>query len=142
MTEILLLRTAYNQAGVFGTFCVDPRGECQPIAVSYELPWKGNVPQQSCIPEGSYKFKVEKHEKGGAAKAVLRLFDVPARAGILVHIGNNIDDSSGCILAGEQYERYKEKPGVLLSVKGMLDLLSYIKGGEGILHIRKAHYDL
>jgi len=119
---------------------VDIRRTRQPIAVSYELPWRDNQNNVSCIPEGTYRFTVEKHPAKGM---VLRIHDVPFREGVLAHIGNGESNSEGCILTGEMFERFQDKPGVQKSIKGMADVLLYMDGEtEGILHIRKAHYDV
>lgn len=65
-----------------------------------ELPWRDNKKNISCIPEGKYKCKLEDHKTKGR---VYRLFDVPNRDGILIHVGNYAGkDSRGCILVGDR----------------------------------------
>lgn len=63
-----------------------------------EPAWKNNKPQVSCIPVGTYtcrRFKSEKHGE------TFEVCDVPGRAGILFHAGNNaLRDTQGCILLG------------------------------------------
>lgn len=70
-----------------------------PVCWSLELPWRNNEREVSCIPEGSYSAKKERHHKFGD---VLRISGVPERDGILVHIGNYLKDTRGCILPGIQ----------------------------------------
>lgn len=65
-----------------------------------ELPWKNNVNKISCIPEGIYKIKKEKHKKFGEC---FRIQDVSGRYGILIHNGNYTRQILGCILVGEKH---------------------------------------
>jgi len=65
-----------------------------------ERPWLNNQKNTSCIPEGIYKVKKEVHKKYGK---VLRFFNVPNRAGVLMHPGNYVSHSKGCLLPGEMF---------------------------------------
>jgi hypothetical protein len=49
------------------------------------------------IPAGAYVCKLLDHPVHGLAWEVC---DVPGRTGILFHVGNDADDSDGCILVG------------------------------------------
>ena len=62
-----------------------------------ELPWLRNEKNVSCIPEGIYPCWKAKSEKFGD---VFYLDHVPNRSGILIHSGNTIRDTRGCILVG------------------------------------------
>ena len=65
-----------------------------------ELPWKNNKKNVSCIPEGRYNITKEMQVSRGE---VLRLHDVPGRAGILFHTGNYNIHTKGCILPGMEF---------------------------------------
>jgi hypothetical protein len=57
------------------------------------------IPHETAIPTGEYKVIVN---LSPAKKRMLpRLLDVPGFSGILIHRGNTKNDSSGCILVGE-----------------------------------------
>lgn len=62
-----------------------------------ELPWRSNDQQISCIPEGSYTVIKATSPRFGN---VFYLRDVPARSGILIHAGNSVADTRGCVLVG------------------------------------------
>ncbi len=58
---------------------------------------------RTAIPNGTYEITLEHSPKfspryGG--RKVPRLHDVPRFDGILIHTGNTVDDTSGCILVG------------------------------------------
>jgi hypothetical protein len=82
------------------------------------------IPHETAIPTGVYKVIVN---LSPAKKRMLpRLLDVPGFSGILIHRGNTIHDSSGCILVGEN----KIKGKVINSTqyeKRLVDILSNIK---------------
>lgn len=66
-----------------------------------ERPWKNNQRNISCIPEGKYEIKKEIQPKRGK---VLRIKNVPDRDGILMHKGNYVSHSKGCLLPGLELE--------------------------------------
>ena len=63
-----------------------------------ELPWKNNGVGISCIPPGRYQTKMLWSVRFG--RMMPRLLNVPDRSGILIHSGNNAENTEGCILVG------------------------------------------
>lgn len=92
-----LARVAETDRGVFGVL-LDPAGF--PLCVTLENEWKGNARNISCIPDGRYR--VVKHN-GAKYRDVWRLEDVPGRTAILIHAGNTVKDTEGCILVGRSF---------------------------------------
>jgi hypothetical protein len=89
------------------------------ICFTLENPWKDNINGISCIPTGSYK--VIKHN-GEKYQDVWEITDVPSRLGILIHNGNTMHDTKGCVLVGNQQGTLLDLPAVLNS-KTTLDEL-------------------
>ena len=90
---LTLLRLCQFKIGVQGVFIWNNSVVCH----SLELPWLNNVPERSCIPYGTYMVVKEMHPRFGS---VFRLPFVIGRSGILIHPGNSIHDTKGCILPG------------------------------------------
>jgi len=69
------------------------------VCDTLELPWVGNTPFESCIPEGTYSIKYRK-------SALFHIHDcyevqnVPGRTAILIHAANTVDQLQGCIAVG------------------------------------------
>ena len=96
MVDVVLNRVSSGMAGTYGVLVVDEH----PICVTLELPWLDNLPFKSCIPEGSYvvdRFFSPKFN------SVFLLHGVPDRSGILIHSGNTLRDTEGCILVGSSF---------------------------------------
>jgi hypothetical protein len=88
------------------------------------------IPHETAIPTGVYKVIVN---LSPAKKRLLpRLLDIPGFSGILIHRGNTKNDSSGCILVGEN----KVKGKVINSTqyeKRLVEILSEAQNrGEDI----------
>ena len=67
----------------------------QLVCRTIELPWKGNQPQISCIPEGRYELRERHSKKYGRHLLVAK---VPGRSYILFHPANNaLKELRGCI---------------------------------------------
>ena len=65
------------------------------ICRSIELPWRHNMRNKSCIPEGQYRIKLRHTEKFGDHMLVE---DVPGRKFILIHPANYAQkELRGCI---------------------------------------------
>lgn len=110
MKHLELIRIAYVPDGTFGVLL----DEDTPFCLTLEREWNDNKRNISCIPRGSYICKRIQSPKFGDTFEVC---DVPGRSHILFHRGNIEDDSHGCILVGEMYEKLKGKIAVLASGK-------------------------
>lgn len=62
-----------------------------------ELPFNDNMENISCINPGIYQCEELLHEKFGRCFHIL---NVEGRKGVLIHTGNFLDDTHGCILVG------------------------------------------
>lgn len=88
--ELELVRRYYPK-GTNGELYVNSSLQCYTI----ELPWKQNLPQVSCIPEGRYRFSKRYSQHHGKH---LMVEGVPRRSGILVHPANDaLHELKGCI---------------------------------------------
>lgn len=67
------------------------------IAYTLELPWRGNAPLISSIPDGRYSGLLRYDHPD---KWRIELKGVPGRQAVQIHTGNSPDDSEGCILIG------------------------------------------
>jgi len=63
-----------------------------------ELPWLDNKQNISCIPKGIYNITIHDSLK---FKKCIKIWDVPNRTDILMHVGNSHRNSTGCILVGD-----------------------------------------
>ena len=82
-----------------------------------ECPWRDNQIFVSCVPDGSYPL-VAFDSPDHAGCWVLT--PVPGRTGILIHVGNTVADTQGCILIGQQ-----QAPGSLGNSRAALRMLNY-----------------
>jgi len=114
---LTLKRVALTLFGVFGVL-LDAKGV--PFALTLERPWLNNAVGSSCIPAGEYVCKRVNSPKFGSTFEVV---NVPGRTEILLHKGNLMEDSHGCILIGEQFEPLNGQPGVLASAHGFSEFL-------------------
>lgn len=69
----------------------------QIVAYTLELPWQGNAPSISAIPDGTYEGVIRYDHTD---QWRIELNDVPGRGNIQIHTGNKPDDTEGCILIG------------------------------------------
>jgi hypothetical protein len=67
------------------------------IAHTLELPWNGNAPLISSIPDGTYGG-ILRYDHVDAWR--IQLTGVPGRSNVQIHTGNTPDNSEGCILVG------------------------------------------
>lgn len=71
---------------------------------------------QTCIPSGEYKVILNMSPR--FKKILPRILDVKGFEGVLMHAGNTVQDSSGCILLGT-----KSSNGVLMNSRKSVDVL-------------------
>lgn len=94
---IKLTRTDQSEQGTFGVLSMDGI----PLAVTCEDPWNDNQTGISCIPDGEYLCVPH---NGVHFQNVWELEGVPGRSAILIHSGNTIKDTRGCILVGKSFD--------------------------------------
>lgn len=90
---VILHRLSTSLSGTQGVILHDKKVICHTL----ELPWRFNTPNSSSIPAGVYPTFRGHSEKFGSC---FYLGSVPGRVGILIHPGNSIKDTKGCILVG------------------------------------------
>lgn len=92
--RLWLHRLEQNDEGTYGVLL---DAEQREQAKTYELCWKQNRENISCIPAGTYVAERYQSPEHGWC---FRLLDVPDRKDIELHIGCIRRDTRGCILLG------------------------------------------
>jgi hypothetical protein len=92
--KLHLLRQYFTQNSIIGNLYIDGKHEC----LTMELPWLDNLPQKSCIPEGTYP--VGMWDSPHFRREVPILCNVPGRSSIEIHIANEPKELRGCIAVG------------------------------------------
>ena len=100
--NLLLKRLFLGEAYTIGTLYIDGVRFCDTLedAVRDE-----KIKHRTAIPYGTYSVIVNRSPKFG--RDLPRLLDVPNFDGILIHRGNTAEDTSGCILVGENIVKGK-----------------------------------
>lgn len=110
---INIVREIMDQRGVQGTL------RCGEFSCfTLERPWLNNQRRVSCIPAGTYKGRVLPSPRFGID--LPELLDVPGRDQILIHAGNTVEDTEGCILIG--LDRDESEPRIMRSRKALAGL--------------------
>ena len=99
-----------------------------------ERPWVFNERKVSCIPTGTYLVKRHNSPKFGQC---FKIQDVKGRSDILIHSGNVVTDTLGCILVGLSSGFVDDNNTAMVtnSRKAMAVLLAVVDK-EIVLHIR------
>ena len=99
-----------------------------------ERPWIFNERKVSCIPPGTYLVKRHISPKFGQC---FKIQDVKGRSDILIHSGNVVADTIGCVLVGLSSGSVDDSDTAMVysSRKAMAVLLALIDK-EIVLHIR------
>ena len=95
MSVTLTLSRFYSGKCTLGVL-TDEQNEI--VCYTLENPWEDNARNVSCIPDGDYEVVPYSSAKYQHSFEIL---DVPGRDAILIHQGNTIKDTLGCILVGE-----------------------------------------
>lgn len=125
MKKLILKRVVTSEDGTFGVL-IDNN---IPFCLTLELPDRGNEQGISCIPAGKYICRRRFYNRGKYKTFLIT--GVQNRYDILFHRGNTIDDTAGCIILAEQYERLKVKDNwitaILRSRKGFGEFMDKMK---------------
>lgn len=117
--KIDLLRYSANNESTLGLLFIDGVFECYTLEDEYR---EVKVMHETRIPEGTYKISLAKwgshHERYGKKfpefhNGMLILENVPNFTGILIHMGNTDDHTSGCILLGNTANNNKYADGFI-----------------------------
>lgn len=123
MKTLTLIRVSQSEQGTFGVL----RDGAIPFAVTLEEPWRDNQPNISCIPTGRYVCQRVDSPKFGNTFEVT---NVPGRSHVLLHKGNTLDDTQGCILVAEEFADNAGKPVIVSSRRGYDELMSKLVGHD------------
>lgn len=100
-----------------------------------ERPWLDNQCNVSCIPEGVYWARWMDRSASGKYKRCWHVQDVPGRSGILIHTGNVVRHTLGCLLPGKRYGELSGNPAVLSSGAAINTMRSIIGERDFLLVI-------
>lgn len=125
MIKLLVKREFFAETYTIGKLYVDGVYFCDTLENPVR-PEGVKIPNETAIPYGTYEVIVNFSPK---FKRVLpRLLNVPMFDGILIHRGNSVKDTSGCILVGEN----KVKGMVLNSTPYEEKLVELLKNEKDI----------
>ena len=144
--KLILKRIARKPTYTIGKLYIDGVYFCDTVedtdrglfqGQSLDLIKKIKIPNKTAIPTGTYKLTLNVISPKYSKKAIYqeickgrvpRLLDVPGYDGVLIHIGNSADDSSGCILVGQN----KVVGKVINSTETFRKLYNKIKGQKDL----------
>lgn len=87
-----------------------------------EPPWKDNQRNISCIPSGEYNVVYLPRSASGKYKRVFHILNVADRGGILIHKGNLVKHTLGCLILGSRPGLLGGQAAVLSSATAMNNL--------------------
>lgn len=118
-------KNTINKNVTLGTMCVETNDgkEILYSCKTLELPWNENRKQKSCIPRGTYRVTRRTSKKYGLHFEVHKVED---RSSILIHVGNWVRQTKGCILVGERFNDLDKEPMITNSRKTLNKLLEIL----------------
>lgn len=119
MDTVFLLR--HNRGGKVTLGTLYAKGQ---VFKTLEPPWKENRSNISCIPPNLYNSVYLHQSASGKYKKVYHVRDVPKRSGILIHNGNLVKHTLGCVLIGYRLGTLARQPAVLNSRSALQDFVT------------------
>ena len=104
------------------------------ICSTFELPDRNNKVDISCIPAGEYPLKMIVSPKYGPC---YKVHNVPGRTDILIHTGNTVDDTLGCIMPCSSFGVLEGKIAGLSSQIAYIRLMAVLAGENHTLIIER-----
>ena len=135
---IIVDRTYYNN-GTHGVLTFADGTEFFTV----ERPWLNNERRISCIPEGEYKLKMRRspivqRTSDGDYTRGYEITGVEGRSLIMIHVGNYVRNSAGCLLVGSSKAMQSGEPVVWSSRKAFNDLMQKMQGRNWRILFREA----
>lgn len=100
-----------------------------------ERPWVGNQRNISCIPPGKYIASYLPRSASGKYKRVFHLQPVEGRSGILIHNGNLVSHTRGCLIIGKRRGVLAGQAAVLNSKSALAELVDEMDRSDFYLEI-------
>jgi hypothetical protein len=100
-----------------------------------ERPWKNNLANESCIPAGEYEAVFLPQSPSGKFQNIYELQSVPGRSDILIHQGNVVEHTHGCLIIGSRRGMLDGKPAVLDSRSALAELVDTLGQNTFLLKI-------
>ncbi len=88
-----------------------------------EPPWLNNQTNKSCIPAGTYLVKFMARSASGKYKNCFHIQNVKSRFGILIHNGNIVAHTKGCLIIGQKRGYLSQQRAVLSSKLALAKLV-------------------
>lgn len=123
MIEVRINRIGEYRGATHGILLVNDK----PQLCTLELPWLDNQASISCIPTGNYTCKRHISPRFGETFQIL---NVPNRDDILIHWGNTVKDTKGCILLGSWFGTLLDLPAVINSRISFQKFMNLTAGKE------------
>ena len=137
--RIELVRYAYMPEVVLGLlkFPVEEDGTYIHSLWTVESPWLNNVPFRSCVPDGAYKLMPFDSMQHPESYILSSGGGLEGRSGILIHSGNDVGDTTGCVLPGitrsdSKVWASRDAMRLLLSVLGRVEVNHHLIIGPGL----------
>ena len=115
--QVSVLRYSENGESTLGLLFINGKFECYTLEDEHQ---DIKIKAETRIPAGTYQLKLRTegtHHKRYAQKfpdihkGMLQVMDVPNFTNILIHIGNDDDDTAGCLLVGDSSINNLVAPG-------------------------------
>lgn len=117
--KLLLTRKYFKETYTIGNLYIDGLYFCDTLEDAVR---DKKIMNKTAIPYGTYEVILTESAK--FKRLLPLLLNVPGFDGIRIHRGNTDEDTSGCILVGEN----KMRGGVINSTKYELDLVNMMQG--------------
>lgn len=133
MKVVEILRVEESEEGTIGVMRIEKVMFC----VTMERPDFLNAPNVSSIPTGQYICK-----RYGSQKYpnTFEVTGVPERFVILLHAGNTIEDTEGCIIVAEKQGKLRGNRAILNSGKTFTNFMGLMHGEKEFHLTITEHY--
>lgn len=117
--KLEVLRYSSGKESTLGLLFINGEFECYTLEDEYR---SQKVYSETRIPDGEYKIGLKEqgvfHDKyikkfPLSHRGMLHILDVPNFSDVLIHIGNNDDDTAGCLLLGDGANNNKVGSGFI-----------------------------